>query len=348
MEMIAGILLVTVAGLGTGTIAWPMKLMRRLQFEHYWFVGMLVGLVVLPWAVVLVSVRDPFGAYAEVGWKPLLISNLFAAGWGIANVLYGVCVVRIGAALTGAILSGLGLTLGATLPMVFKGTGLFSQSPDITSMAGLLVLTGVAVLVAGVIVSTLAGFGRDRALHKSGGPAASHAGGGFLAGLIMVVIAGVTSCGISLAFVYGQGPIVDAMKARGAGDIVANCAVWAAGLLGGAAVNIVYPAWVMTRRRNWSALTSCPRDLLLGAAIGAQFILAVNLLGRGMLLMGVLGASVGFGIQQAMQIMGNQAVGFASGEWRGVTGRPRALMYGAIVVLLLAVVVLAYANTLAR
>ena len=32
-----GILLVAIADLGTGTIAWPMKLMRRPQFEHYWF-----------------------------------------------------------------------------------------------------------------------------------------------------------------------------------------------------------------------------------------------------------------------------------------------------------------------
>ncbi len=348
MELYAGILLVAVAGLGTGTIAWPMKLMRRLQFEHYWFVGMLVGLVILPWLVVLVAVHDPFGAYAEVGWQPLVKSNLLAAGWGIANVLYGICVVRIGAALTGAILSGLGLTVGVTLPMIFKGTGLFSKAPDITSPAGLAVITGVAVLIVGVIVSTLAGFGRDRTLKKANTAADSvSAGGGFLAGLIMVIIAGVTSCGIAMAFVYSQGPIVEAMKAHGAGDVAANCAVWAAGLLGGAAVNILYPAWLMTKRRSWAVLGTCWRDVLLAAAIGTQFIFAVNLLGRGMLLMGAMGASVGFGVQQAMQVMGNQAVGFASGEWRGVIGRPRTLMYGAIVILLFAMVILAYANTLA-
>jgi len=44
---------------------------------------------------------------------------------------------------------------------------------------------------------------------------------------------------------------------------------------------------------------------------------------KGMLLLGTLGASVGFGIQQATQIIGGQGVGFISGEWRGVMGRPR-------------------------
>jgi hypothetical protein len=136
------------------------------------------------------------------------------------------------------------------------------------------------------------------------------------------------------------------MKARGAGNTTANCAVWAAGLLGGAAVNIMYPAWLMTKRRNWMVLMQCWRDVVLGAAIGLQFIVAINLLGRGSLLLGALGASIGFGIQQAMQVLGNQGVGFASGEWRGVMGKPRAQMYASLFVLILGVAVMAYAKTL--
>lgn len=344
MEWITGIILVSIAGMGTGTIAWPMKLMRRLEFEQYWFVGMLAGLVVIPWAVVLTSVPNAFEAYAEVGWKPLLISNLFAAGWGIANVLYGICVVRIGAALTGAILTGLGVTVGVTLPMIFKGTGLFSEAPSLGSAAGIAVVCGVVVMLAGVAIVSVAGFLRERVLRET--QTHAQASGGFLGGLIMVVIAGIASCGIALAFVYSQGPIVEAMKAHGAGDVSANFAVWAIGLLGGAAVNVLYPAYLMTRRKSWGMLLSCPRDLALGAIIGIQFMCAVAMLGRGMVLLGVLGASVGFGIQQALQIFGNQAVGFIAGEWKGIGGKARKLMYIALAVLCVAVVILAFANTL--
>jgi len=76
METLLGVTLVTIAGLGTGSIAWPMKIMRRLEFEHYWFVGMLAGLIIVPWSIVLVGCPNAFQAYAEVGWKPLAISNL--------------------------------------------------------------------------------------------------------------------------------------------------------------------------------------------------------------------------------------------------------------------------------
>ena len=34
------------AGLIMGSGAWPMKIMRKFQFEHWWFVGMLNGVVI--------------------------------------------------------------------------------------------------------------------------------------------------------------------------------------------------------------------------------------------------------------------------------------------------------------
>jgi len=45
-----------------------------------------------------------------------------------------------------------------------------------------------------------------------------------------------------------------------------------------------------------------------------------------------------------MQILGNQGVGFASGEWSGVSGTPLRQMYLAIVILILAVTIMASGN----
>jgi len=55
---------------------------------------------------------------------------------------------------------------------------------------------------------------------------------------------------------------------------------------------------------------------------------------------------VGFAIQQIMQIMGNQAVGFLSGEWKNVYGKPRRLMYLALSILAVAVLIVAFSNIL--
>jgi L-rhamnose-H+ transport protein len=338
-----GFFAVALAGLVIGSGAWPMKLMKKFQFEHWWFIGMLTGLIIIPWFITLVFCPNAFAAYATVPAKTLITANLWAAGWGVANILCGLCFVRIGMALTGAVLTGLGVSIGVTLPMIVKGSGLFQDAANLTSPAGLAVLAGVAVMLVGVVCAALAGFGRDRALRKQ-----EQRSGSFLGGLIMTVIAGVLSCGMSLPFVYSQGPIVEAMKKQGADDIPATFAVWAVGLLGGSLLNVVYPAYLMTKNRSWRVLAGSGRELALAVIIGLNMAVGVVLMGKGMVMLGALGASVGFGIQQASQMLGGQAVGFLSGEWKGVFGKPRGQMYAAIAVLILAAIIMAFGNSLAK
>lgn len=246
MPTLLGALVVGFAGLVVGGGAWPMKLMRKFQLEHWWFIGMLVGLIIMPWTITRFFCPHALAAYRTLAPAVLVKANVFAVAWGIANVLCGLCFVRIGFALTGGILTGLGISVGVTVPMLIEGTGLFSQASDWNSLAGRIVLLGVAIMLAAVLLVSLAGFGRDRALGRAG-PSSS---GGFLGGLVTVVIAGILSAGISFSFVYSQGPILEAMKARGAGDIQANFAVWAAGLLGGALINIAFPAYLMTKNKS--------------------------------------------------------------------------------------------------
>ena len=308
---------------------------------------------------------------------------------------------------------------------MFKGSGLFRDSADLTSPAGITVLVGVGVMLVGVTMASLAGFGRDRALAK-----AEEKSGGFLGGLIMTVIAGILSAGMAFAFIYSQGPIVArfsevqsrsritlyvrfhdvqpdpaaittvfdpnslsgtyrigddgaiALKGVGSvkisgmsafaaserivdllgnyrpsdlaevrvetGSIPATFAVFAVGLLAGALVNIGYAAYLLTRNHSWDVLARSPREMLLASIIGINFSLAVALMGKGMLLLGALGASIGWGIQQAMQMTGTQLLGFLSGEWKGVEGAPRKQMYLAIAIFIVAAVMMAYGNTLAK
>jgi hypothetical protein len=338
-----GVFAVALAGLVIGSAAWPMKLMKKFQFEHWWFVGMLNGLIVVPWFITLAFCPNALTAYANVPAKTLITANLWAAGWGVANLLCGLCFVRIGMALTGAILTGLGVSIGVTLPMIVKGSGLFQDAANLTSSAGLTVLGGVVVMLVGVVFAARAGFGRDRVLQKS-----EKRSGSFLGGLVMTIFAGILSCGMSLSFVYSQGPIASAMKQQGANDIPATFAVWAVGLLAGSLLNVFYPAYLMTTKKSWHVLGESWKELLLAVIIGLNMALGVVLMGKGMVMLGALGASVGFGIQQASQMLGGQAVGFCSGEWRGVFGKPRLQMYVAIGTLILAALIMAFGNSLAK
>jgi hypothetical protein len=338
-DMIAGLGVVTLAGFLVGTMTWPMKVARKLDFEHQWLPAMLGGLILLPWAITLIGCPGALDAYREVGAATLIKANVFSIAWGIANVLLGICVARIGAGLTFAILTGVGATIGVLTPTIFKGSGLFAHAPGLTSPAGLVMLLGAALMLGGVYVTARAGRAREGATASAG--AAKNLGP-----ILLAVLAGVLSAGISFTFVFSQGPIVEAMTRHGASPLTANASVWAIALLGGAGVNVIYPLVLIIRGRSWGKYRGAGGQALISALIGIQFFLGILLLGKGMILLGTLGASVGFGIQQGMQILGGQAVGFVSGEWKGAPSAAVRTMQLAIAILLAAAVVMALANTL--
>ena len=343
METLTGILLVVSAGLLIGSLSWPMKVCPNLSFGHMWLSGMVAGLLVAPWLIALLGVPNLFAAYAEVPLGTLLKANLFSLAWGIANVLFGISVTRIGASLSMAILTGIGASLGVTLPMILKGSGLFAGAPSIVSMPGAVVLLGVVVMLVGVVLCARSGRLRESAVVASAAPQGSYA-----TNMLIIMIGGVLSAGISFTFIFSQDEIVRAVTAQGAGPVAANASVWAIALLAGMLVNVVYPAILLTREGSWSRFAKHPGQVLVSALIGIQFFTGVLLMGQGMLALGVLGASVGFGMSQGMQIVGGQILGFLSGEWRGAPRQARNLIYAAIALLLTAAVILALANMLPK
>jgi len=157
----------------------------------------------------------------------------------------------------------------------------------------------------------------------------------------------VLACGMNLAFVYGQGAIVAAMKQQGASAVPAVFAVWAAGLLGGALLNVGYAMLLMHRNRSWRVLIQNPKEFLLAAIIGMNLSISTVLAGHGMLLLGTLGASVGGGLSLISWMLGGQGVGFLTGEWREAARRSRRQMYFAIALLVVAALIMVWGNTLA-
>jgi hypothetical protein len=331
-----GLLLVILAGTLAGSSSAPIKAMRHLRYEHWSLVSTIVGMVVMPWTVLLLSV-DANRALADIPIPVLIRANCFSLAWGIANVLARLCLVRIGFSLSIGLLTGIGLPIGVLVPMFFHGSGLFADAPSLFSRAGLFIVPGILVMLAAVILIARAGFGRDAARPGAG----RRDEGSFRGGLVMATVAGFLQVGLSFAFVYSQGPVAGALGANGAGTVAALVGLWAFTLPGGALVNIAHPLWRMWRRNSWREFVKAPGEIWLCLLIGILFGIFVMAMGMGMRLMGVLGASLGFGIHQAMQVASSQTVGIVAGEWRGVPAKPRRQMAAAMLLLLIAVVLFA-------
>ena len=341
MAILSGLLVAGLGGTSAGALSWPMKLMKKFKFEQTWFPGMLFGLFILPWFVTLLFCPDAIGGFRSLDPGIIIKSNLFSLAWGIGNVLLGLSLVRIGASLSFAILSGVGIPLGVIIPMIFKGSGRFQEAADLNSPTGMVILGATLLMLVGVVFVALAGFGRDKTLKKD-----DERSGGFFGGLVMCVISGICSVGPAFAFIYSQAPIRGAMLERGAGEWPAAISVWALGMFMGVLVNVLYPAFLLTRKKSWGVLKDNPKEIGLSLIVGLNLFLAFALWGLGMLMLGPLGGSLGFGIYFAFQILAAQGLGWISGEWRGVSGKPIRQMMIAVIILVGAAGLMAYASTI--
>ena len=325
--------LAVIAGVAVGLFGAPIKLMTKYRFEHWAFVNAFAALILLPWGLAFALCPDLAGALGQVPTAAYFKANLWSLAWGAANVLCGLCFVRIGVSLTIGLLTGVGLPVGILLPMVFKGSGQFASAPSLFSPTGALLLGLTLVLVFSVALMARAGFERERDKLETCGS--------FNVGLLMAIAAGFLQVGLSFAFVYSQGPLVEALKLRGAGESGAIAAVWAVTLPGGALVNVLFPLFLMLRGHNAKTLLF-PKDFCLTLVMSLLFVTCLLCMGNGMRMMGALGASLGFGLYQGFQTLSSQGVGVFSGEWRGAARRTKALMVGAVVLMLAAVSAMAF------
>ena len=336
---ISGVALALAAGLSAGLCTAPIKFMKSYRYEHWALVYSIFGMIALPWLLAFWLCPDIMGALGQIPVAAYLKANACSLAWGVANVLCCLCLIRIGFSLTMGIITGVGLPIGIMLPLVLKGSGQFADAPSPFSAAGLAMAIMAAVLALSVAMMAYAGFRRERTQGANG------KSGGFGLGLAMSVAAGILQVGLSFAFVYSQGPLMDALQAKGASESGAIAAVWATTLPGGALANIFLPLALLFKRGGFKELLSA-RDFALSLLMGLLFASLVLCMGNGMRMLGALGASLGFGLYQGFQTLSSQGVGIFSGEWRGADLKTKTIMSIAVLLTLFGVAGMALAKSL--
>src|SRR5260370_26744602 len=106
-----------VAGMMSGKCMLPMKFTRYWKWENVWLIFSLVSLVVLPWTLAIALVGNLFETYHALSIRQLATPMLLGAGWGIAQILFGISVERLGLGVAYAIIVGLGAVLGTLVPL---------------------------------------------------------------------------------------------------------------------------------------------------------------------------------------------------------------------------------------
>lgn len=331
-ELWTGFLLTLAAGVLSGNCMLPMKFAKRWPWEATWLIFTLVSLVILPWALALTEVKSLHAVYAALPVRAFLTPLAFGGGWGIAQVLFGLSIERLGLALGYAIIVGLGTVLGTLVPLFLKNREV------VATTRGALIFSGIATMVLGMAISARAGLQRERKIsievHRSK----------YGAALALAILCGVMAPMLNYAFAFGQS-IADEAVRQGTSREAAGYAVWPVALMAGLVPNAAYSLWLLKRNHSWKCFRErWSPDVWLGCLMGVFWMGAFALYGVSSVYLGVLGTSVGWALFQIFMIMTANISGVLTGEWKGAPESARSGLWTGLALLAVATAAIAAGN----
>jgi L-rhamnose-H+ transport protein len=332
-SVLSGVSLVTIAGLMAGCCMLPLKFVRHWKWENVWLVFSILSLVVIPWFLAIAFVGQLAETYRSLSAHQLAVPMLLGAGWGIAQILFGISVKRLGLGIAYAIIVGLGAVLGTVVPF-------FVQQRELANEHTLrLIAWGVLIMSSGIALTAWGGQVNERAASPVRNPVHRS----YPLAICLAVLCGLMAPMLNYSFAFGQ-DIAKAAVALGNQPVRAAYAVWPIGLAGGFVPNLLYSVGLLVKNRTWSLFRSTPPDFFRSSLMAILWMGTFSIYGMSATFLGPLGTSVGWGLLQIFMIMTATLAGVFTGEWRHASRAAKLLLSSGIACLTIATVLLALCN----
>lgn len=327
-----GMCLLILAGIMNASFSLPMKFVRVWAWENTWLLWSAFALLLLPAALAFATI-PAFGGILVGAGRVALSVALCGAAWGVAQVLFGLALEKIGIALTFSIVLGLSAAMGSLIPLVRL------HADKLLTRAGLVSLAGIVLVLLGVTVSAVAGKMRDHSQHTEA--RTEHFG----MGLLMAIASGVCASMMNVGFSFGT-PLSAAAAAHHANALWWTDAIWVPLLAGGAVPNLLYCAYLLHKRKSLKNYTaaSAGRNVPLALAMAVLWFGSSVLYGIATASLGDLGPVVGWPLFMSLIVIVASVLGVWTGEWRNAGSRALRVQGLAVLILVCAVVVLSRAT----
>lgn len=330
-------------GAGSAALCYaPQRYLHKWSWQTYWLAQAAACWLILPWIFAWFTIPKLGTVLSEAPGDAMLKSYLLGVVYGVGGIAFGVAIRHIGYSLTYALAISISCVLGTLIPPLFAGTlgGILSSS------AGLLVITGVLLGGAAMIITGYAGFRRERESADDANRSPFNA----RLGLPIVVLAGVLSAVFSFSLAAAQ-PVADVAAKHGAGHFQGNV-IYLFSNSGAFTTTLLYAGWLATRGRTWGEFLRTPdgtgliRNYALSFLTGLLWYLQFFFYGLGHVRMGRFEFS-SWAIHMIILILLSCGFGVAIGEWKSARPATKALVFASIALLLGAVGLISYGNTLA-
>jgi L-rhamnose-H+ transport protein len=331
----AGLLLLLVAGVMNASFTLPMKFTRRWAWENTWLIWTLFALLVLPVVITLLTVAHLSEIYSEAGLGLILTVAAFGAGWGVAQVLFGLAVESIGIALTFSIVLGMSAAIGSMIPLIRL------HPEKVFSPGGMGVMLGVLLVIIGVVICAIAGRKREAALSLP----VAEGKRSYSEGLMFAIGCGLGAAMVNLGLVFGAPLLIAAMR-LGASPHWAPNAAWLPVMLAGSIPNLAYCLYLLNKNRTAGRFGGPGTSpyWFYAFIMAAFWFGSTSLYGIASGKLGSWGPILGWPLFMSLIVITASVLGILTGEWKNSGKQPLRIQMSAVAVLVLAVFVLAIAS----
>jgi L-rhamnose-H+ transport protein len=307
----------------------PMRYARKWAWENTWLAWTVFALVVLPLAAALVSIPNLLMVYRSAPPDIILEVCGFGAGWGVAQVFFGVAVDMIGITLAFSIVLGTSAAVGSLIPMVSL------HREHLNTAAGHAVLGSIALVLLGVILCAAAGRLRERPSAQSTSSQTRTS-----RGLLLALLCGLCASLMNFGVAFGT-PLIEVARSFGAREPNAINVIWLPLLLAGAVPNVVYCAWLMKRNRSRSKYRAGRSHWALAAMMAVLWFGSTLLYGLAASQLGTWGPILGWPLFMSLIVITATILGMFTGEWKDGGALPIRIQWTGVTVLVLAIFILA-------
>jgi L-rhamnose-H+ transport protein len=328
-----GFLLLVVGGLMNASFAVPMKYTRRWSWENTWMVWTFFALILLPAVVAFSTLPDLAAVYRASSLTLLGHVMVFGAGWGLAQVFFGIAVDVIGIALTFSLVLGTSAAMGALIPM------LMLHADKLHTPVGHRLLLGIGLLLVGVAICAVAGSLRDKPAATDITPRKNPT-----PGLLLGILCGALASFQNFGLAFGT-PLISIAIHHGANPSNAANAVWLPLLMAGAIPNLLYCAYLLNKDGTAGKfLNGGAGHWFLAFIMGSFWLGSLLLYGASVSRLGSLGPALGWPLYMSLIVVAASLLGIATGEWRKSGRWPLAIQLAGVGVLIVAIIILARAS----
>jgi len=329
LVILQAIQLVLIAAIFNAVYTLPMKLNRRWRWEHSWLVFTILGVTAVPTILSVLTIPHLTDAYDGVAISVLIGMALCGALWGVSLVFFGRAVDTVGVAITFAVSLGTSAAAGALIP-------LFGQhSTEVFTRRGLLILSGISVILVGVGICGMAGRQRER--ERS-----AQVGSRLFKGVVLAFSSGILGSMLNSGLALGA-PIQRNAHNLGASEAMMSNAVWLPCLYAGAIPGVIYCLFLMRRNGTSSQFIAESRWYywLTPALMGLLWFGSIMCYSLAAVKLGDLGPVIAWPLFLSAVVIASTIAGVATGEWKKSGRKAMTWMWTGVGCLVVAIGLLA-------